>query len=97
MFGLGFSELIIVGVVAILLFGKRLPDVARSAGKYYADFRKSLVDIQRSFNVNEFTSLDSPALPARRSSQPIEHNDREEVSSPRFEPPPASASENSPA
>ncbi|MCL4194186.1 MAG: twin-arginine translocase TatA/TatE family subunit, partial [Thermoguttaceae bacterium] len=30
MFSLGPSEMIIVGIVAVLLFGKRLPDVGRS-------------------------------------------------------------------
>ena len=28
MFGLGIQELIIVGIVAVILFGKRLPEVA---------------------------------------------------------------------
>lgn len=46
MFGMGFQELIVVGVVAVLLFGKRLPEVARTLGTSYRDFRRSLFEIQ---------------------------------------------------
>ena len=52
MFGsVGYPELILFGVVAILLFGKRLPEVARSLGGTYRDFRKSLNEIKTSFSV----------------------------------------------
>ncbi|MEK6249474.1 MAG: twin-arginine translocase TatA/TatE family subunit, partial [Planctomycetales bacterium] len=32
MFGVGINEMIIIGVIGVLLFGKRLPDVGRSVG-----------------------------------------------------------------
>ena len=38
MFGLSVQELVIVGVVAVLLFGKNLPDVAKKFGGMYRDF-----------------------------------------------------------
>ena len=31
--GIGPMEMVIVGIVAVLLFGKRLPEVGRSLGK----------------------------------------------------------------
>ena len=44
--GLGTSELIVVGVIAILLFGERLPDVARTWGKKFVEFKRSVQGIQ---------------------------------------------------
>jgi len=38
----GFSELILVGVVALLVFGGNLPDVMRTLGRNYAKLRQSL-------------------------------------------------------
>ena len=39
---LGTQELIVVGVFAVLLFGRRLPEVGRYLGKGLLEFRKSL-------------------------------------------------------
>ena len=38
--------LIIVGVVAVLLFGKRLPEVGRSFGRGIAEFKKGLHEVK---------------------------------------------------
>lgn len=44
MFGLGPQEILIIGVVAVLLFGSRLPAMARSVGKAVVEFKKGLSD-----------------------------------------------------
>lgn len=85
MFNLGPWELAIVGAVAVMLFGKRLPEVMRSLGKSYSEFRKGLTDIQSSINYNDYTSSSSSY--SSRSS--YDHDDYEEPSAPKFEPPPA--------
>lgn len=47
MFGsLGFMEMALIAIVAVVLFGGRLPEVARTFGQYYAQFKKQLADIQ---------------------------------------------------
>lgn len=42
---LGFTEILVILVVALLLFGDRLPTVARSLGKSVNEFKKGLKDI----------------------------------------------------
>ena len=40
MFGLGMAEVVVVLVIGLLLFGNRLPSMARSLGKTIVDFKK---------------------------------------------------------
>ncbi|MGY8770700.1 MAG: Sec-independent protein translocase subunit TatA/TatB [Pirellulales bacterium] len=47
--GLGMQELVIVAVVAVLLFGKNLPTVARTFGRHYSEFKKGLGEISSEF------------------------------------------------
>jgi sec-independent protein translocase protein TatA len=44
--GLGPWEVIIIAVIALLIFGKRLPEVARSAGRAVTDFKRGLGDVE---------------------------------------------------
>lgn len=49
MFGIGFPELLIILVVALLVFGPaKLPELARSLGKGMAEFRRASNDLRRS-------------------------------------------------
>ncbi len=41
---LGWPELMIIGVIALLIFGRRLPEVGRSLGKGIVEFKKGLQD-----------------------------------------------------
>jgi len=45
-FNLGPTEIIVIAIVAVILFGGRLPEVARSLGKSFFDFKRNLKDLQ---------------------------------------------------
>lgn len=42
MFGLGPTELIVLAVIVLLLFGSRLPSVMRSLGSSIVSFKKGM-------------------------------------------------------
>ncbi len=46
MFGLGMGEIVVICVIGLLLFGNRLPSLARSLGKSLVDFRKEIHGIE---------------------------------------------------
>ena len=46
MFGLGTTELIVLAIVVLLLFGNRLPSVMRSLGKGVVEFKKGVQGIE---------------------------------------------------
>jgi TatA/E family protein of Tat protein translocase len=40
MFGLGMAEVLVILAIGLVLFGNRLPDLARSLGKTIVEFKK---------------------------------------------------------
>jgi sec-independent protein translocase protein TatB len=50
MFGLGFGEIVIILVLALVLLGpQRLPDAAKQLGKAMRDFKKATDDVKEQF------------------------------------------------
>jgi Sec-independent protein translocase protein TatA len=43
---IGMSEILVIGIVGVLLFGKRLPEVASQAGQQLVKFRRSLQQVK---------------------------------------------------
>lgn len=96
MFGMGPTELIIVGIIAVLLFGRKLPEVAKSLGVSYREFRKGLNELQSQVNTREiYNSVTSTpsyktySETTAKSTSGGEVDDHSEPTAPKFEPPPA--------
>ncbi|MBI4474086.1 MAG: twin-arginine translocase TatA/TatE family subunit [Acidobacteria bacterium] len=48
---LGFGELLVIGLIALLIFGpKKLPELGKSLGKGLREFKKATEDIKSSFD-----------------------------------------------
>jgi TatA/E family protein of Tat protein translocase len=45
MFGLGAAEAMIIGIVAVMLFGSRLPVVARQFGQSIVEFKRGFLEV----------------------------------------------------
>lgn len=51
MFDIGFSELMLIGLLALLVLGpKRLPEAARAAGRWVGKLRRFLTDVKQDFD-----------------------------------------------
>lgn len=90
----GLAEMILIGAIAVMLFGKKLPDVARQFGSHYREFRKQISSIQA-----EFTSATSEARSvsrkAMRSIKSLDDaDDANQPTAPKFEPPPEDPSQD---
>jgi len=77
----GGPELLIVAFIALMLFGKRLPEVARNMGKGLTEFKKGIRGVEDDIQGN--TSYDSEPTAER----PIADDSLENVSAPKFTPP----------
>ena len=83
----GPMEMIIIGVVAVLLFGKRLPEVGRSLGKGIVEFKKGIRGIEDEI---DSASTSSTSYGATRTES-VDHDD---PTAPKFEPPAAEPKPN---
>ena len=93
MFGANFPELIVLGIIGLLLFGKRLPDVAKNLGRGVSEFKKGLTGFQDEINGSSRSPASSytPAPPAKRP-EPLSTLD-DKIVTPKFEPPKSAPSE----
>ena len=47
MFDMGFTEMMLIGIVALVVIGpERLPGVARTAGKYFTRLRNFMMNVR---------------------------------------------------
>lgn len=83
MFNMGPQELIIIGGLAVLLFGKNLPDVAKKLGKSYSQFRKGLSEMQAQLQIDDDVTSNSSS--SYYSDE--DYDDYEAPTAPKFEPP----------
>ena len=85
MFGIGMTEIVVILVIALLIFGpNKLPELARSLGKGFGEFRRASYDLRQS--LMEASDLDPP--PSRQTTKaPPASPDQAGTPPPPAEPP----------
>lgn len=86
MFGLSPFELMVIGVIAVVLFGGTLPEVARKIGGSYRELRRGLNDIQQQFRMAEYEATRALSMD-ETSKKTADEDEPEEPSAPKFKPP----------
>lgn len=83
--GMGTSEMIIFGVIALLLFGKRLPEVARGVGSSLMEFKKGMQEVQEEVRNPSSSTSHSSSTSDSAASRPTADDTEEDFNAPRFE------------
>lgn len=67
LFGLGPTELLVIAILGLLLFGRKLPEVGRYLGKGIIEFKKGMKgledDVGENYNTNGGQSQALPEAP----------------------------------
>jgi len=73
----GPTEMMIIGGVALLIFGNRLPSVAKSLGKSFTEFKKGIAgiedDIDSAVTADKKPPVTAAPTAAPTVSQPAAH------------------------
>jgi TatA/E family protein of Tat protein translocase len=73
MFGLGFGELVLILIVALIVFGPdKLPDVARTLGRTAAEFRRAMDEMRHEMNAPRLDlERQMQSAPVQSAAQPV--------------------------
>jgi len=79
----------VIGVIAVVLFGGNLPEVARKFGGSYRELRRTLNDVQQQFRNAEFEAKKTLTLDDSKKigKEDVVEDEPEEPSAPKFKPP----------
>lgn len=82
--GLGMQEILLLLLLGVLLFGRKLPDIGRSLGKTVVEFKKGVKGLE------DEVSGDAAVNRAAIEPEPVRPPQRITASAPKFEDAPAS-------
>ncbi len=79
MFGLGPTELIIVFLVILLIFGaKRIPEIAQGLGKGITEFKKAARDVTDEIDSTANAPVSKPSTPSTPPAPQVKNELKEQ-------------------
>jgi len=87
MFGFGPFEMVVIGILAVVLFGGNLPEVARKLGGSYREFRRGLNEVQQQFRAAEYEANKVMSSIEKTVDDEDEEEEPVEPAAPKFTPP----------
>ena len=89
MFGLGPLEIVLIGALAVMLYGKRLPEVGRSVGQSLGELRRQMTSLKREMDISAHIDGIGSASGKRSSARRIDDGGAgPTTTAARFDPPP---------
>jgi len=87
MFGFGPFEMVVIGILAVVLFGGNLPEVARKLGGSYREFRRGLNEVQQQFRAAEYEANKVISSIEKTVDDEEDEEEPAEPAAPKFTPP----------
>ena len=84
-FGLGVGEMMVIGVIGVLLFGRKLPDMAKYLGKSVVQFKQGMHGLEGGFDDITNPNATSAAPPASAPAEAIRPPQRVAPAAPKFD------------
>ncbi len=66
-FGIGTTELLVVAILTLILFGNRLPSVMRSLGRGVVEFKKGIQGIEEDIDSTSTSTTKKSEEPAAKN------------------------------
>lgn len=86
MFGLGALEIVLISAIAVMIYGKRLPEVGKTVGKTLGGLRRQWQELSREFEMA--ANIESHPAPRRTPSfRGLDEEGGPTVASPKLTPP----------
>lgn len=87
LFGLGPAEIAVLAVIAVLLFGRKLPEMGKYLGKSIIEFKKGMKGLEE--NVDDYAAGGPAPVSQPAVSEAIRPPQRVAATAPKFEDAPA--------